>query len=282
MRSANRRVLFVLPAMLSVHRPTSHYLRLPTRNARTLTAVYLVPRPCLVLEFSAPRCLRFIIETPVHHMPPARSSPQVQGKSRGSSAELLGRIEVKLKADLWVFCRDSCLQTTPVVGILPPCIHLVPEFKVTEPLTKRTRILFKALDRLSEAGVSVSKSYNMPDAAFGHNPAQTSVDCTVWYTPEGHVLCLPVKPRRLCYSGRINPTYVNRKYRVFQKQAIELQTVETRALQPTIVRCGVTLPQIPESSCSFCINRFWYFRSPPPDKTYDMNRVDGPRHGRCP
>ena len=90
---------------------------------------------------------RSIIETPVHHMPPARSSPQVQGKSRGSSLELLGRVDVKLKVDLWVFRRVSCLQAAPVVGILLPCVHPIPEFKVTEPLTKRSRILFKALDR---------------------------------------------------------------------------------------------------------------------------------------
>ena len=60
----------------------------------------------------------------------------MQGKSRGSSAELLGPVDVKLKVDVWVFCRNSCLKATPVVGILLPCIHLIPEFKVTEPLTR--------------------------------------------------------------------------------------------------------------------------------------------------
>ena len=53
----------------------------------------------------------------------------------------------------------------------------------------RGQILFRALDRLSEPGVFVSKSYNIPDAAFEHKPAlKISVDCTVWYIPEGHVL----------------------------------------------------------------------------------------------
>ena len=74
------------------------------------------------------------------------------------------------------------------MGILLHWIHLIPEFQVTEPLTKRARILFEALDRLSEPGVSVSESYNIPDAAFGHGPAlKISVECTVRCTPEGHV-----------------------------------------------------------------------------------------------
>ena len=101
------------------------------------------------------------------------------------------------------------------MGILLHCLHLIPEFKVTEPLTKRARILLEALDRLSEPGVSVSKSYNIPDAAFGHGPAlKISVDCTVRCTPEGHVCshvgAVQLSPvTRSCYSGRISPTYVN-------------------------------------------------------------------------